>query len=68
MKSTKKPTVVTIVPINVGPTFPNLDTIKPEATENINDTIIYGSCTFAILDASPPNPAGGGLRIKIGSV
>jgi len=32
-----------IVPIVVGLRFPNLDTTKPDATENTNDTIIYGS-------------------------
>jgi hypothetical protein len=37
MKRTKKPIVVMMVPIIVGLRFPNLDTTKPEATENIND-------------------------------
>ena len=36
----KNPIVVTMVPIVVGRRFPNLDTTKPEATENINDTIM----------------------------
>jgi hypothetical protein len=67
-KRIKKPIVVTIVPIVVGLRFPILDIINPEATENTNDTTIYGNWTCAILDASPPNPAGGGLRIKIGRV
>ena len=39
----KKPTEVIMVPIVVGLRFPNLDITKPDATENINDTIIYGS-------------------------
>jgi len=43
----------------MGLRFPNLDTRKPEATENINDTTMYGSWTLAILEASPPNPDGG---------
>lgn len=36
----KKPMEVTIVPIVVGFRFPTLDITKPEATENIRDTII----------------------------
>ena len=55
-----------MVPIAVGLRFPNLDIIKPDTTEKINDTIIYGSWTCAILDALPPKPDGGGLWIKIG--
>jgi hypothetical protein len=36
----KKPIVVMMVYIVVGLRFPNFDTRKPEATENINNTII----------------------------
>ena len=42
-KKHKKPTEVIMVHIVVGLRFPNLDTTKPDATENTNDTIIYGS-------------------------
>ena len=40
MKRTKKPIEVMMVPIVMGLRFPNLDTTKPEGTENINETII----------------------------
>ena len=39
-KKNKKPIEVMMVPTIVGLRFPNLDTTKPEATENINDTVI----------------------------
>jgi hypothetical protein len=35
-----KPTEVIMVPIVVGLRFPNLDTTKPDATENTNDYTI----------------------------
>src|SRR5579872_5172741 len=66
--SVKNPIVHTIVPSAVSLKFPTFDTINPDAAETISDIIINGSWTFAVAIASPPNPSGCGLWIKIGIV
>lgn len=63
-----KPTVVIKVPNIIGFNEPNLDIINPEVGPNTRSIKANGSCTFPVLIASSPNPAGSGFLTSIGIV
>ena len=52
----------------IGFIDPNLDTNRPDAGPNTRNTRANGSCTFAALIGSPPNPTGWGFSTSIGIV
>jgi hypothetical protein len=58
MSRLENPTALTILPIMVGFTLPNLETIKPEDGANNRNTIINGSWIFAVVMTLSPNPNG----------
>lgn len=51
----------TIVPIMIVFMDPNLVIIRPDADPNTNIIRAKGSCAFAALMGSPPNPTGWGF-------
>jgi len=60
-KIQKKPMAPTIVPNMSGFMEPNLDIITPDAGPTTSNIRAKGSCTFAALIGSPPNPTGWGF-------
>ena len=60
--------VPTMVPIAASFVLPILFRLKPDVAVPINNTIINGSWTLAVVIASPPNPSGRGLCTMTGMV
>jgi hypothetical protein len=65
---TKNPIAPTAVPTIIGLIDPNFDISRHDTGPNTRNTRANGSCTFAALIGSPPNPTGFGFSTNIGIV